>query len=51
MSERPGIITMKGNPLSLTGQEIKVGDNAPDVTLVANDHTGLSHLLLFLVFL
>jgi len=37
MSERPGAITMKGNPLTLTGHEIKVGDQAPDVTLVAND--------------
>lgn len=37
MSDRTGVITMKGNPLTLTGNEIKVGDNAPDVTLVAND--------------
>ncbi len=37
MVERNGLITMKGNPLTLLGNEIKVGDNAPDVTLVAND--------------
>lgn len=37
MSERNGLITMKGNPLTLLGKEIKAGDNAPDVTLVAND--------------
>jgi len=37
MAERTGAITMKGNPLTLTGHEIKVGDNAPDATLVAND--------------
>ncbi len=37
MAERTGLVTMKGNPLTLTGTEIKVGDNAPDVTLVAND--------------
>ena len=37
MSERIGAVTMKGNPLTLTGHEIKVGDQAPDVTLVAND--------------
>ena len=37
MAERIGAITMKGNPLTLTGHEIKVGDQAPDVTLVAND--------------
>ena len=37
MADRVGVITMKGNPLTLTGHEIKVGDQAPDVTLVAND--------------
>ena len=37
MAERTGVITMKGNPLTLVGHEIKVGDMAPDVTLVAND--------------
>lgn len=31
MTERTGIITMKGNPLTLIGHEIKVGDTAPDV--------------------
>ncbi len=30
MSERTGIIKMKGNPLTLVGNEIKVGDIAPD---------------------
>jgi thiol peroxidase len=37
MSERPGAVTMKGNPLTLVGNEVKTGDHAPDVTLVAND--------------
>ena len=37
MTERIGAITMKGNPLTLMGLQIKVGDQAPDVTLVAND--------------
>ena len=37
MKERSGIITMKGNPLVLLGEEIKVGQSAPDCTLVAND--------------
>jgi thiol peroxidase len=37
MAERVGAITMKGNPLTLTGHEVKVGDQAPDATLVAND--------------
>jgi thiol peroxidase len=30
MSDRTGIIMMKGNPLTLTGNEVKVGDKAPD---------------------
>jgi thiol peroxidase len=29
--------TMKGNPVTLLGKEIEVGQTAPDVTLVAND--------------
>ena len=29
MAERIGAVTMKGNPLTLTGHEIKAGDNAP----------------------
>ena len=37
MLERPGIITMKGKPLTLVGPEVKVGDPAPDFSAVAND--------------
>lgn len=37
MVERSGIITMKGNPLTLMGQELKIGDTAPDVVLADND--------------
>ena len=37
MEERSGIITMHGNPLTLLGKELKVGDKAPDVTLFDND--------------
>lgn len=37
MSERTGIVTMHGNPLTLLGQEVKAGDAAPDVTLLDND--------------
>jgi thiol peroxidase len=37
MSERTGIITMHGNPLTLLGNEIKTGDTAPDATLLDND--------------
>jgi thiol peroxidase len=37
MTERKGVITMKGKPLTLTGKEVKVGDKAPDAEVVAND--------------
>jgi thiol peroxidase len=37
MSERSGAITMKGNPLTLVGEELKAGDSAPDVTLLDNE--------------
>ena len=37
MAERPGIITMKGNPLTLLGQEVQVGQQAPDFEVIAND--------------
>jgi len=30
-------VTMKGDPVTLTGNAVKVGDAAPDCTLVAND--------------
>lgn len=36
MSERTGIITFKGNPLTLVGPELKVGDKAPAFTVVDN---------------
>jgi len=37
--ERTGVVTFKGNPLTLVGLEIKVGDKAPDFTAVARDLT------------
>jgi thiol peroxidase len=37
MSERKGVITFKGGPLTLTGPELKVGQKAPDAVLTAND--------------
>ena len=37
MQERSGVVTMGGNPLTLTGAEIKVGDSAPDVEVIGND--------------
>lgn len=33
MTERKGVITMKGRPLTLVGHDIPVGVKAPDVTL------------------
>ena len=37
MQEHSGAITMKGNPLTLVGPEISVGDSAPDVEVLDND--------------
>jgi thiol peroxidase len=37
MGERTGLITFKGSPLILVGNEVKVGQKAPDVELVATD--------------
>lgn len=37
MEERTGIITMHGNPLTLLGPEVKVGDAAVDFEVLAND--------------
>jgi thiol peroxidase len=37
MAAHPGKITMKGNPLTLLGPELKIGDTAPEVTLANND--------------
>ena len=36
-AERKNIVTMKGNPLTLVGPELKAGDMAPDFTVLAND--------------
>jgi thiol peroxidase len=37
METRPNIITMMGNPLTLIGKELKVGDPAPDFEVLDND--------------
>ena len=34
--ERPGATTLRGNPLTLIGPELKPGDTAPDFALVDN---------------
>jgi thiol peroxidase len=37
MSDRPNAVTMQGNPLTLTGNEIDVSNTAPGFTLLDND--------------
>ncbi|QTA85589.1 thiol peroxidase [Desulfonema magnum] len=37
MEERTEIITMKGNPLTLLGKELKKGDLAPEFEVIDND--------------
>jgi len=39
MEERAGVITMKGNPLTLVGKKLKLGDPAPDFEVLDNDLT------------
>lgn len=39
LQERQGVITFKGNPLTLLGADVNVGDKAPDFTVLANDLT------------
>lgn len=36
MNEHSGIITFKGNPFTLLGTQLKVGDKAPDFAVVDN---------------
>lgn len=37
MEERTGIVTMRGNPVTLVGNPVKVGDKAPEFSVLAND--------------
>jgi thiol peroxidase len=37
MEERKGLVTMKGKPVTLVGQSVKVGQKAPDFEVTAND--------------
>jgi len=37
MDKRKDLVTMKGNPVTLVGKEIKVGDKAPDFTVLTTD--------------
>jgi len=36
-AEREGAVTMRGNPLTLLGNEVKEGQAAPDFTVLGND--------------
>lgn len=37
VSERPGLVTFRGTPVTLVGPELRVGDPAPDFTLATAD--------------
>lgn len=37
MADRTGLVTLQGNPITLTGTEVKKGDVAPDAELVTTD--------------
>lgn len=40
--ERPNAVTMRGNPLTLVGPVLKVGDKAPDFTIIGGDSKPVS---------
>ena len=42
MNERSGIITFKGNPFTLLGPALKVGDKAPEFSVVDNGLAAVS---------
>ncbi|MBU5437918.1 thiol peroxidase [Tissierella sp. MSJ-40] len=42
MEKREGLVTMGGNPITLIGKEIKVGDQGPDFTVLRNDLSAYS---------
>ncbi len=37
MNKSKDVVTSKGDPLTLVGNEVKVGDRAPDFTVLGND--------------
>src|SRR3990170_8809477 len=37
MQERKGAVTLRGNPMTLVGPELKAGDKAPNFTVISND--------------
>jgi thiol peroxidase len=37
MEEKKGIVTMRGNPLTLVGEKVKVGNPAPDFIVLDNN--------------
>jgi thiol peroxidase len=37
MIERKAAVTLRGNPMTLVGPEVKVGDKAPEATVIGND--------------
>ncbi len=37
MAEQKGLVTFKGNPLTLVGDEIKIGQKAPDFVVIDNN--------------
>lgn len=39
MNKRTGAVTFAGNPVTVIGDEVKVGAKAPDFTVLANDLT------------
>ncbi len=37
MARQSGLVKMKGNPITLVGEPVKIGQNAPDFSVIATD--------------
>ena len=40
--ERTGVVTFKGNPMTLVGPELNVGDDAPNFQILGSDLSGVN---------
>lgn len=40
--ERPNAVTLKGNPMTLVGHAVRVGQKAPDFTVISTDMTPIT---------
>ena len=46
MKQRSGLVTMRGNPVTLVGEEVKVGEPAPDLCGYRNGYEARAVLVI-----